>query len=151
MFVDNTPLKPVDALSKVVPGTFYFDYAADKIYIADNPAGHTIEAGKLAYAFHGNAQNVTVQNLVIEKYDPPIQDGAIQGGQGWTIQDNEVRLNYAVGITGRDGSKIIGNYVHDNGQMGLGGSGDNILVQGNEIAKERLLVRHRRALGGRRI
>ena len=35
--------------------------------------------------------------------------------------------------------------------MGLGGSGDNILVQGNEIAKERLLVRHRRALGGRRI
>ena len=34
-----------------------------------------------------------------------------------------------------DGSKIIGNYVHDNGQMGLGGSGNNILVQGNEIAK----------------
>ena len=98
VFVDNTPLKPVDSLSKVVPGTFYFDYAADKIYIADNPAGHTIEAGKLAYAFPGNAQNVTVQNLVIEKYDPPIQDGAIQGARGWTIQDNEVRLNYAVGI-----------------------------------------------------
>ena len=46
-----------------------------------------------------------------------------------------MRLNYAVGIIGRDGSKIIGNFVHDNGQMGLGGSGDNILVQGNEIAK----------------
>jgi parallel beta-helix repeat protein len=135
VFVDNTPLKPVDALSKVVPGTFYFDYAADKIYIADNPIGHTIEAGKLADAFHGSATNVTVQNLVIEKYDPTIQNGAIQGGQGWTIQDNEVRLNYAVGIIGRDGSKLIGNYVHDNGQMGLGGSGDNILVQGNEIAK----------------
>ena len=100
MFLDNTPLKPVDALSKVVPGTFYFDYAADKIYIADNPTGHTIEAGKLTDAFHGSATNVTVQNLVIEKYDPPIQDGAIQGGQGWTIQDNEVRLNYAVGIIG---------------------------------------------------
>ena len=135
VFLDNTPLKPVDALSKVVPGTFYFDYAADKIYIADNPTGHTIEAGKLTDAFHGSATNVTVQNLVIEKYDPPIQDGAIQGGQGWTIQNNEVRLNYAVGIIGVDGSKLIGNYVHDNGQMGLGGVGDNILVQGNEIAK----------------
>ena len=67
-------------LSKVVPGTFYFDYAADKIYIADNPAGHTVEAGKLTDAFHGNATNVTVQNLVIEKYDPQIQDGAIQRG-----------------------------------------------------------------------
>ena len=135
VFLDNTPLKPVDALSKVVPGTFYFDYAADKIYIADNPTGHAIEAGKLTDAFHGSATNVTVQNLVIEKYDPQIQDGAIQGGRGWTIQNNEVRLNYAVGIIGEDGSKLIGNYVHDNGQMGLGGFGDNILVQGNEIAK----------------
>jgi hypothetical protein len=120
VFLDNTPLKPVDALSKVVPGTFYFDYAADKIYIANNPTGHTIEAGKLTDAFHGSATNVIVQNLVIEKYDPQIQDGAIQGGRGWTIQNNEVRLNYAVGIIGVDGSKLIGNHVHDNGQMGLG-------------------------------
>ena len=82
VFVDNSPLKPVDALSKVVPGTFYFDYAADKIYIADNPAGHTVEAGKLTDAFHGSATNVTVQNLVIEKYDPQIQDGAISGRPG---------------------------------------------------------------------
>ena len=134
VFLDNTPLKPVDALSKVVPGTFYFDYAADQIYIADNPAGHTVEAGKLTDAFHGSATNVTVQNLVIEKYDPMIQDGAIRGDQNWTIRDNEVRLNYAVGITAHDGSQIIGNYVHDNGQMGLGGYGNNILVQGNEIA-----------------
>ena len=135
VFVDNTPLKAVDALSKVVAGTFYFDYAADKIYIADNPAGHTVEAGKLTDAFHGSATNVTVQNLVIEKYDPVIQDGAIKGDQSWTIRDNEVRLNYAVGITAHDGSQIIGNYVHDNGQMGLGGYGNNILVQGNELAK----------------
>ena len=134
VFLDNTPLKPVDALSKVVPGTFYFDYAADNIYIANNPAGHTVEAGKLTDAFHGSATNVTVQNLVIEKYDPQIQDGAILGGQGWTIRDNEVRLNYAVGITAHDGSQFIGNYVHDNGQMGLGGYGNNILVQGNELA-----------------
>ena len=76
-----------------------------------------------------------MKNFIIEKYNSTIQHGAIQGGQGWTIQDNEVRLNYAVGITVRDGGKIIGNYVHDNGQMGLGGSGENILVQGNEIAK----------------
>ena len=63
-----------------------------------------------------------------------IQDGAIRGDQSWTIRDNEVRLNYAVGITAHDGSQIIGNYVHDNGQMGLDGYGNNILVQGNELA-----------------
>src|SRR5215475_2098604 len=135
VFLDNTPLKPVDALSKVVPGTFYFDYAADQIYIADSPTGHTVEAGKLTDAFHGSATNVTVQNLVVEKYDPMIQYGAIRGDQSWTIRDNEVRLNYAVGIFAQDGSQIIGNYVHDNGQMGLGGGGNNILVQGNELAR----------------
>jgi parallel beta-helix repeat protein len=134
VFVDDKPLKPVDALSMVVPGTFYLDYNADKIYIADNPAGHTIEAGKLAHAFHGNAQNVTVKNLAVEKYNSPVQSGAIQGNQNWTIQDNEVRLNYGVGIVALDKSKIIGNYVHDNGQMGLGGSGDHIRVEANEIA-----------------
>ena len=136
VFIDNTPLKPVDSLSKVVPGTFYFDYTADKIYIADNPTGHTVEAGNLASAFYGSATNVTVQNLVIEKYDPQIQEGAIRGGAGWTIRDNEVRLNYAAGISvAGDGSQIIGNYVHDNGQIGLRGSGNNILVQGNELAR----------------
>jgi hypothetical protein len=134
VFIDNTPLKPVDALSKVVPGTFYFDYANSQIYIGDNPSGHTVEAGKLTDAFHGSATNVTVQNLVVEKYDPQVQDGAIHGDQSWTIKNNEVRLNYAGGITANDGSQIIGNYVHDNGQKGLGGHGNNILVQGNELA-----------------
>jgi hypothetical protein len=137
VFINDTPLKPVDSLSKIVAGTFYFDYAADEIYIADNPTGQKVEAGKLANACGGNAQNVTVQNLVIEKYNPPVQSGAVQGNKGWIIQDNEVRLNYAVGIKVEPGenSKIIGNYVHDNGELGLGGSGDNMLIEGNEIAK----------------
>ena len=105
VFINDTPLKPVDALPKVVPGAFYFDYAADKIYIAENPQGQKVEAGKLTYAFRGNAQNVTVQNLVIEKYDPPVQSGTVQGNKGWIIQDNEVRLNYAVGIKVEPGKK----------------------------------------------
>ena len=123
VFFDDKPLKPVDALSKVTTGTFYFDYNADKIYIGSDPSGHTVEAGKLAYAFHGNgADNVTIQNLTIEKYDPPSQDGAIEGtnGTGWVIKNNDVSLNYAVGIhlDNAPGTQIIGNYVHDNGGDG---------------------------------
>jgi len=136
VFFNDKPLKPVDALSKVAPGTFYFDYSADKIYLADNPAGHKVEAGKLTDAFHGSAQNVTVKNLVVEKYDSPVIHAAIQGGQGWTIQDNEVRLIYGEGIMVQGNSKIIGNFVHDNGEFGMGSStaAKNILVDGNEIA-----------------
>ncbi|MFC5353396.1 carbohydrate-binding domain-containing protein [Azospirillum himalayense] len=135
VYVDDKPLTPVDALSKLKAGTFYFDYNADKIYLGDNPAGHKVEAGTTARAFGGTADGVTVKNLVIEKYTPPAQEGAIQGDVNWTIQDNELRLNYAVGATAQDGSKFIGNYVHDNGEMGLGGAGAKILVEGNEIAR----------------
>ena len=49
------------------------------------------------------------------------------------MANNEVRLNYGVGITVQGGSTIKGNEVHDNGEMGLGGNGDNILVEGNNI------------------
>ena len=136
VFVDNKPLKPVDALSKVVPGTFYFDYNADKIYLGSNPTGHVVEAGKQAAAFSGGAQDVTIQNLVVEKYDSPVQHGAIEAGVGWTLQNNEVRLNYGDGIQGEyiNGAKFIGNYIHDNGVMGIGASGNNILVENNELA-----------------
>jgi hypothetical protein len=135
VFVNDKPLKPLDPLSNVTSGTFYFDYAADKIYIADDPTRNKVEAGKLAFAFGGGAKNVTVQNLVVEKYNSPGQHGAIQAAKEWVVQDNEVRLNYGVGVKVLDKGKILGNHVHNNGQMGLQGWGDNILVQGNEIAK----------------
>ncbi len=133
--VDDKPLTPVDALSKLTAGTFYFDYDTDTIYIGDNPAGHKVEAGTTAHAFSGTAAGVTVRNLVIEKYTPPVQKGAIQGGVNWTIQDNELRLNYAAGATAQDGSRFIGNHVHGNGNLGLGAAGDGIVVEGNEIAR----------------
>ena len=138
VYIDNKPLTPVDALSKLAPGKFYFDYAADKIYIGDNPAGHKVEAGTLDHAFEGNANGVTVKNFVVEKYSNPVQTGAIEGNQSWTIIDNEVRLNYAAGIRADANSKMVGNFIHDNGQMGIGDYDHvktNLLVEGNEIAR----------------
>jgi hypothetical protein len=134
VFIDDQPMKPVDSLSKLVSGTFYFDYAADRIYIADDPTGRKVEAGKLDHAFEGSADGVTVQNFVIEKYNSPTQQAAIEAGQSWTIQDNEVRLNYGIGVHTWGNSKIAGNDVHDNGEMGIGATGSDVLVEGNEIA-----------------
>jgi len=136
-FIDDKPLKPVDALSKVKPGTFYFDYAADKIYFADNPTGHKVEAGRADHAFKSSASGVTIKNLVVEKYNSPVQYGAIHAdGQNWTVQNVEARLNYGVGIYTRGTSKVLDSFVHDNGQMGLGGTGrGTMLIEGNEIAR----------------
>ncbi|RXF70941.1 right-handed parallel beta-helix repeat-containing protein [Hansschlegelia zhihuaiae] len=138
VFMDNKPLKPVASIDDLAPGTFYFDYAKNRIHLADDPTGHKVEAGVATYAFFGNAKDVRVENLIVEKYANPVQQGAIGGGgapEGWVIRDNEVRLNFGVGVTAGTDSRIVGNDVHNNGQMGIGGNGDDILVARNEIAK----------------
>ncbi|WP_343897297.1 carbohydrate-binding domain-containing protein [Craurococcus roseus] len=138
VFLDGKPLQPVDTRAEVVPGKFYFDYAADRIYIGDNPAGHKVEAAVTQLAFGGAAQNVTLENLVVEKYASPVQHGAVGGRGGvrnWTIDDVDFRLNYGLGVKLGDGSDLLNSRVVQNGQMGAGGSGTGIVVDRTEFAR----------------
>ncbi|HZF67024.1 MAG TPA: right-handed parallel beta-helix repeat-containing protein, partial [Gemmatirosa sp.] len=136
LFRDDVPLRHVASLAELGPGRWYFDYAADKIYLADDPAGHTVEASVTAQAFAGPASNVTVRGLVVEKYANPAQAGAIDAGRGagWVVRDTEVRLTHGTGIRIGTRAQVVGNNVHDNGQLGVGGVGDNALVENNTIA-----------------
>jgi parallel beta-helix repeat protein len=90
--------------------------------------------GVTEFAFGGHAVNVTVQGLVIEGYAPPLQKGVLRGARGWLVEGNEIRWNSGVGIAAGPGWRVRDNYVHHQGQLGMSGSGDNILVEGNEIA-----------------
>jgi parallel beta-helix repeat protein len=89
-------------------------------------------------AFTGaHVSNVTVRNLIVEKYAIPDQFGAIGDqypGRGWVLQNNETRWNHGQGLRVATDGQALNNYIHDNGQAGMGGSGTNILVEGNEIA-----------------
>ncbi|MGA8408950.1 MAG: right-handed parallel beta-helix repeat-containing protein [Candidatus Acidiferrales bacterium] len=136
LFLDNTPLSRVMSLSAVVPGTFYRDYASKQIYVADNPTGHTMEVivSSLPFLAVGTgADGVTIEGLTIEKFAGNAQ-GAVQGSATWTIQNNEVRLNHGDGIEAN--GKILGNYLHDNGDFGLeGGYATTAMdVENNEFA-----------------
>ena len=137
LFIAGKMLKHVGSLAGVHAGTWYFDYNADKIYFADDPSGKTVETSVTKYAFYSHGSGVTIRGLIVEKYASPAQYGAI-GGQGgvprWTLQNNEVRWNHGSGIRTGNGMQVLNNNAHHNGQMGIGGSGDNMLVQGNEIA-----------------
>jgi parallel beta-helix repeat protein len=102
--------------------------------------------GATRYAFErGNSpypNNVVVKGLIIQHYAPPEQQGAILAGgpqpdqktTGWVVQNCEVRYNATGGIRTGDKTKVIGNFVHHNGQLGIMGSGDSVLVQNNEIS-----------------
>ena len=124
------------ALDELRPGRFFFDHDARKIWLADDPRGHRVEASVATRAFRGwftNAFGVTIRGLVVEKFANEAQQGAIQATNGWIVEQNEVRLNHGVGI---QGARVIRrNVVRHNGQLGIGLYGSNgDLVAENEIA-----------------
>jgi len=84
--------------------------------------------------------NVRITGLIIQNYASPDQHGAIMAGggsgsgTGWTIENCEVRYNKHAGIKLGDKMKVLNNYIHHNGQIGMSGLGDDMLVEGNEVA-----------------
>ena len=79
--------------------------------------------------------DVEVSGLVLEKFATPAQEGVISAyGSGWTITNNEIRLNHGCGVWSGSDSLVSNNFIHHNGQLGLCGQGKDILIEGNEIA-----------------
>lgn len=136
LFIDGVPLWQVTDTSQMAPGRWYFDYGADQIWILDDPNGRLVELSVTPAAFQGQAQDVTVADLVIERYASRAQQGAmsLDGGSGWLIENNEIRYNHGTGIRTHSDMVLRNNYVHHNGQIGVAGLGDRILVEGNEIS-----------------
>jgi hypothetical protein len=140
LFIGNTTLVQVTALSAVRRGRFFFDYSHDRIYVADDPRGRRVEVSVGAGAFRATrhpASNVVIKNLVIERFANPSRTGAINNtnGPGWTIANNEVGMNHGIGIAHHDGTMILNNDIHHNGQLGLSGYRSmDALVLNNEIA-----------------
>jgi len=148
LFFDGVPLVHVTSLSKVTTGTWYFDYSTHTIYFSENPAGHTVETSLALAAFVSDGINdVTIKGLTIEKFAAPATLGAVgiqsnpssTSGINWTITGNEFLLNHGDGIRINFGSQILNNYIHNNGNLGIGGgtgesTPSNILIQGNEVA-----------------
>lgn len=142
LFVDDSPLKRVSSLSEVTPGKWYLDYSSGEAYLANDPAGHKVEISVVPHSFSGAVRNVTIQGLTIEKYACAAGEGAIDArspsgpapGRNWIVQNNVIQLNHGVGVWAGPGTEILHNKVLHNGQMGLAGSGTNLLVDGNEIA-----------------
>lgn len=140
VYRDDVLLHRELSLAAVGPGDFYFDYAADRIYVGDDPVGHRLEAAATEYAFLGSPEGagtgVVVRGLIIEKYANAAQFGAIGRSNtpaGWVIEGCEIRYNHGAGI--RTGNiQVIRSHIHHNGQIGIvGGGGSETLISDNEI------------------
>jgi parallel beta-helix repeat protein len=158
LYLDDQPLAHVSSPDDVGPGKWYFDYANHTLYFDDNSRGHKLETSIVPAAFTpGPANNVTIKGLTIEKFATPSQTGAVGGagisnpnpavGANWIVENNEIRLNHAYGVRINFGWQVLNNYIHDNGNLGVGGGlgggmsetlsaiPSHVLIQGNEIAR----------------
>src|SRR5262249_10660545 len=106
-----------------------------RIFIVDDPTSRKVEVTIAAFAFESNAPDVLIDNLTVEKYGSPAQRGAIHAREGmrWTVENCVVRFNSGAGISVGTGSRVVGSDVHHNGQIGIEGHGEDIVIDGNRI------------------
>ena len=137
LFFDDQPFEPVLSKEQLRPRSFYIDRSRGLLYFLHDPSGHKVEATAAAVAFEGTSPYVRISNLAIEKYASPAQKGAIQAQTtatgGWLIENCEVRLNSGAGIAVGNRSQVRSCDIHHNGQIGITGVGDGVVIENNRI------------------
>ncbi|MFE4228300.1 right-handed parallel beta-helix repeat-containing protein [Arthrobacter sp. NPDC056886] len=123
LFLDGHPIRRVMTRNAVAAATFYADYAANVLYLSQDPTGRAATLARTRTAITSTAPAVSIEHLTIRGFANLAQQGAVVvGGQDWTVRDCTVTANHGVGImmVEADKARITGNTIVANGQLGLG-------------------------------
>lgn len=135
LFIGGVLHERVPLLDQLGPGKWYV--SRGRAHVVDDPDGQLTEVAVTARAIDGGeSKNVVIRNLIIEKYATAAQDGAVflSGTKDWRLIDLTVRFNHGGGVRTGHGLRVTGGRYNWNGELGIGGSGDGVLVEGVEIA-----------------
>lgn len=141
---DGVQLTPVASKEALGPAKFFFDLKQDTVHVSEDPTGRVFELAIAALGVAGTRAGVPADDVTITglewQYFANQRIGVISSfiGQGWVIEDNVVHHSHGCGIYGGTRSQVRGNFVHDMGQIGLCGQGEDILVEDNELANNNL-------------
>ena len=120
VFLDDRSLWQVASLGELSSGEFFWDYGTNKIYLADDPTGRTLELSVAEAGISGGG-GVQIRGLTVEKFGNRAQSGAISASSSWLVEGVEVRLNHGAGIHMGPGTVVRGSFIHHNGQLGIHG------------------------------
>ena len=143
VFFDKHRLRRVTSPSAVASGTVYANYRTNTITIGEDPQSHLVEQAVAPSLIYATVDDVIVANLVLEEAANQAQVGAVESrgptspvgdGTGWVIVDNDVLLNHGVGIGFGGNTTVAGNLIQDQGQLGFGAAGNDLVVTDNEIS-----------------
>lgn len=111
------------------PNGFFEDFAANRVYIAQDPAGKTVEMSKTPYLVRSVngaavATGVRLSGLTFQHAATPSQQGAVflEGGNDWVIDHNVFQWNHGIALHSANSLRLSvhHNSVHHNGQLGIG-------------------------------
>ena len=135
LFLGGRLYQRVGSPGDLGPGKWY--YHDRRAYLSDDPTGQTVELGVTPLAFGGDAEDVVLESLVVEKYASDAQHGAIaiDDARGWLISNVTARWNHGAGLSFGTATRVAGGSFSHNGQLGMAGSGgEGAVIQGAEIA-----------------
>lgn len=134
LFVDDKLHVRVASPSELGPGKWL--YQDGSAYLSVDPTGSLVELSVTPDAFSGAAKDVSLENIVVEKYASEAQKGAIDGNDslGWTLTNVSALWNHGGGLAPGKEMRVIGGSFSHNGQIGVVGEGDGAVLDGVEIA-----------------
>jgi hypothetical protein len=117
VFLDGRPMQRVSSIADLKTRTFFFDEAADEIWITDDPFGRRLEATVAEKLIDSQfAKGVVIRGGIFQHCG---RVGIATGGQ-WRLEKLEVRFCHGVGLRvyGR-AVRVSHVHVHHAGQMGI--------------------------------
>lgn len=140
VFAAGSPLRRVMQREDLQAGTFWYDRENERVYVYGDPRGQAMEMAVTPVAITPDAllpgADVTIRGLTVKMFATPAQHGAIDAtAPGWTIADDRVELNHGEGVTTHGEATLEDVEAVDNGQEGIGGTGEHTTVTGCLIAE----------------
>ena len=135
LFLNGRLYERVGSIEELGPGRWW--YADRRAYLAEEPAGQSVELGVTPLAFGGDAEDVLLKDLIVEKYASDAQEGAIStdSGRDWRLVNVTARWNHGAGLSFGPETYVRGGSFSHNGQLGIrGAGGEGSQIQGVEIA-----------------
>ncbi len=134
VFRSNRPMRAyasLSALGSAPDAGYFFDYAADKVYINRTPAGQLLELTDIKSAgIQSSASGITLRNVRVEKFAGNCTDL----GPGAQLDNVTIFGCHSHGARMKTGSTTRDSYIAWQGTMGSFGSGIGLLLENNEFA-----------------
>lgn len=122
VWIQDRPQRQVGNLAEVGLGTFYVDYANDKLYLGSSPNGQTVRASDLPKAISVRAPGTTIDGINVRRYatSVPTMGAVTVERPDVTVSNLQIVDNATSGLqVGRPGVRLSNLLLARNGMIGL--------------------------------